>query len=58
MRSTTIQVILLLALLPGLLVSCGKKTEDFQTEAISDYVPLASGKYITYRLDSTVFTNF
>jgi hypothetical protein len=58
MRSTTIQIILLLALIPGLLVSCGKKTEDFKTDAISDYVPLAPGKYITYRLDSTVFTNF
>lgn len=38
--------------------SCEKKTEEFTTEAIADYLPLAVGKYITYRLDSTVFTNF
>ena len=37
--------------------SCKKVTEDFKTETISDIVPLAVGKYITYRLDSTVFTN-
>jgi hypothetical protein len=38
--------------------SCEKKTEEFTTDAIADYLPLAVGKYITYRLDSTVFTNF
>jgi hypothetical protein len=38
--------------------SCGKKTEDFKTDALTDYVPLATGRYITYRLDSTVFVNF
>lgn len=38
--------------------SCEKKTEEFTSEAIADYAPLAVGKYITYRLDSTVFTNF
>lgn len=37
--------------------SCNK-TETFQTEALSDYIPLQPGKYITYRVDSTVFTNF
>ena len=40
------------------IVSCEKETEEFTTEAIADYMPLAVGKYITYRLDSTVFTNF
>ena len=40
------------------LTSCEKKTEEFKTEPISDYLPLTVGKYITYRLDSTVFTNF
>jgi len=38
--------------------SCEKETEEFKTDAIADYMPLAVGKYITYRLDSTVFTNF
>lgn len=41
-----------------LLFSCTKKTEQFVSEKISDYWPLAVGKYITYRLDSTVFANF
>jgi hypothetical protein len=41
-----------------LLFSCKKETEEFSTEAISDYAPLAVGKYIIYRTDSTVFTNF
>jgi hypothetical protein len=39
------------------ITSCEKETEEFKTEAITDYLPLAVGKYITYRLDSTVFTN-
>lgn len=39
--------------------SCKKSTEEFETTAISEYSPLVIGKYITYRLDSTVFyTNF
>ena len=40
------------------ITSCEKETEEFKTEAIADYLPMAVGKYITYRLDSTVFTNF
>lgn len=39
------------------LFSCNEK-EELVTDQISDYVPLAAGKYITYRLDSLVFTNF
>lgn len=38
------------------LFSCGKEEEQFQTERPSDYVALQKGQYITYRLDSTVFT--
>ena len=38
-------------------VSCSKK-EEFIVEPLSDYIPLQKGKYITYRLDSMVFTNF
>ena len=41
-----------------LLFSCKKETEEFSTEAITDYLPTQQGKYITYRIDSTVFTNF
>jgi hypothetical protein len=38
--------------------SCSDKTEDLVTDQLSDYKPLTTGKYITYRLDSLVFTNF
>jgi hypothetical protein len=41
-----------------LAASCKKETENFTTESIKDYFPLQVGKYITYDLDSTVFTNF
>jgi hypothetical protein len=34
--------------------SCSK-TEQLRTEYIRDYHPIAVGKYITYRLDSTVY---
>lgn len=44
-------------LLTGFLFSCNEK-EEFVTESLPDYVPLAPGKYITYRVDSTVFPNF
>ncbi|RYF84521.1 MAG: hypothetical protein EON98_08970 [Chitinophagaceae bacterium] len=37
-----------------LLFSCKKETEEYQTEAISDYLLIKPGKYITYRLDSMV----
>ena len=38
-----------------LLISCSKSTEEFETEQINDYLNLQPGKYLTYRLDSTVF---
>ena len=41
-----------------LLFSCKKETEEFNTEPITDYLPTQTGKYITYRIDSTIFTNF
>ncbi|MFT4092633.1 MAG: hypothetical protein QM640_03250 [Niabella sp.] len=43
-------------LLSTVIISCSNKKEIFETAAISDYLPLAVGKYITYRLDSAVFT--
>ena len=36
--------------------SCKEEKEELQTESIADYVALSPGKYITYHLDSTVFT--
>lgn len=38
--------------------SCTKKTEQYTSAPLSDYYPLQVGKYITYRVDSTVYTNF
>ncbi|MGN6533691.1 MAG: hypothetical protein ACTHK0_18260 [Ginsengibacter sp.] len=41
-----------------MLASCKKENANFTSESINDYFPLQVGKYITYDLDSTVFTNF
>lgn len=50
---------LLLAAFAALfLVSCDDEKETFVTDNVNDYRPAAVGKYITYRLDSMVFTNF
>lgn len=38
--------------------SCSNKNETFETENITEYTNLAVGKYIVYRLDSLVYTNF
>jgi hypothetical protein len=40
-----------------LLMACEKETDVFKTERIKDYYPLKVGKYINYRLDSTVYLN-
>ncbi len=48
---------ILLTAFVTILFSCNEK-EEFVTEKTEDYMPLATGKYITYRLDSMVFTNF
>ncbi|SRR5258706_2175077 len=40
------------------LFSCSHKSEEFVSEKLSDYLPLQSGKYITYRLDSLIYTSF
>lgn len=45
-------------LLVILLSSCQPEIENFESESVADYLPLQPGKYITYRLDSTVFTGF
>jgi hypothetical protein len=48
----------LLAITTLTLFSCSNKTEQLITDKLSDYIPLQTGKYITYRLDSLVYTNF
>jgi hypothetical protein len=57
MRLQSITRLSLLAAAIFTLFSCNKK-EDYVTDKLSDYVPLTPGKYITYRLDSMVFTGF
>jgi hypothetical protein len=57
MRSKRLHLITV-ALACFVFFSCNRETEQLQMEPLSDYVPLQVGKYLTYRLDSTVFTNF
>jgi hypothetical protein len=57
---TNLRFLLLLLIFLGILfsiTSCKKVTEEFQTDDVSEYIPLQVGKFITYRLDSLVFTN-
>lgn len=41
-----------------LLFSCKSETETLLSDPLDKYCPLSVGKYITYRLDSTVFLPF
>lgn len=50
--------LILIAALAFSLNACEKSSEELQTASISDYNPLIPGKYISYRLDSFVYTNF
>ena len=49
---------LVLSIIALVAVGCSKSTETYPSATIEDYAPLQVGKYITYRLDSTVTTNF
>jgi hypothetical protein len=57
MRANLLRSLLFLFIATSL-VYCKKQTEEFQSASLSDYLPLQEGKYIIYRTDSTVFTNF
>src|SRR5258706_2029202 len=57
MRIISILCLSALAITAFIFISCSK-TDTFVSEPLSDYMPLQPGKYITYRLDSLVFTNF
>ena len=41
-----------------LFAACKKESDTLEVLPISDYAPLTVGKYITYSLDSLVYTNF
>ncbi|MBS1750326.1 MAG: hypothetical protein JST63_10505 [Bacteroidetes bacterium] len=47
-------VMLMLCTLPF----CKKQTDSFEATPAADYYPVQEGKYIQYRLDSVVFTDF
>lgn len=38
------------------LVACENKTEELQIADYKSYFPMTTGKYITYKLDSTIYT--
>lgn len=38
------------------ITACKKETTTIQLENIANYFPIAKGKYISYRLDSTIYT--
>lgn len=51
--------ILLMFLLGSMAItSCGSKNIDMSSPALADYFPMQAGKYITYRIDSTLPTQF
>lgn len=58
MRLISIIRLLLLVGSAAILFSCKDQKAEFTTEQLKDYLPLTTGKFITYRLDSMVFTNF
>lgn len=40
------------------LASCKKSSEELDLTSIDEYAPLTIGKYVTYNLDSLVYSNF
>ena len=56
MRKRFVVTILLLSFMSIAWQGCSEK-EELSTALISEYYPLQIGKYITYRLDSTVYVN-
>lgn len=57
MRILSIPRLFILASASLAIFSCNEK-EEFDSALLPDYLPMATGKYITYRMDSLVFTNF
>jgi hypothetical protein len=57
MKNVVVYFLVFICLSAGL-SSCTDEKETLSFASISDYAPLSIGKYITYRVDSLVFTNF
>lgn len=51
-------LLLVVAVLVLALQFCKKKNDHFSLIPVNEYYPLEVGKYIVYRMDSTVFENF
>ncbi len=63
MRMPLLKRFVLFIFIAALVFSCNKKDSfddtDFQKQRLTELIiPLQAGKYITYRVDSTVFLNF
>jgi hypothetical protein len=58
MRNFTLFRICIIAAISLSFVSCKSEIENFSSDEVKDYIPLTTGKYVTYRMDSTVFTVF
>jgi hypothetical protein len=56
-KTSLLSIVVLLSLGFTALQGCKKETEDFNAPKYTEYYPLQVGKYITYRLDSTVYIN-
>lgn len=52
------KLILIAAGILTLMAACKKQTGSVDTGALDEYYPLFAGKYIHYRLDSTLFIDF
>src|SRR5689334_3182664 len=53
----TLKIVAFMALVISL-AGCSEKKIELESPPLSDYFPLQVGKYITYRCDSTVLTQF
>jgi hypothetical protein len=57
MRKISLVPVVILSFLALTWQGCSKETEQLSTGLISEYYPMQVGKYITYRLDSTVYVS-
>lgn len=58
MRSAFVKPLLLVSLIVMGLFSCSDEKEELPVTPLSDYLPISPGKFITYRIDSLVPTQF
>lgn len=54
----SIKLLALLAVPASVLLGSCDKDDDFRSDAITDYISITPGKYITYKMDSLRYTDF